>query len=432
MTMKQIISLIASILLPLMVMAMTIDEVPNVHVADRSRYVSNPSGVLSASAVSSLDRYIGNLWKDTSVELVVVAVDEVDPKYTPEEFATKLFEKWKIGKADKDNGLLVLVSRDDRAVIIRTGYGVEGAIPDIVAGRIIRDNMLPSFRNGDYDEGVAAGVERLASIIRDPSLGDELKSSQANDSHTGDDAESESLFKGYISISAIIAAAMLLYVIYLIRSTRRLGDVERWRKLRQGWLATAIIACITIGMGILPFALLSWKMHRVRRHRHDCPHCGTRMNLIDEEHDNDYLSPSQDLEERLNSVDYDVWHCPKCSQTDILPYINDRSSYKECPVCHTRALGLVERRVLRQPTTRYEGEGVDHLVCRNCGYHDDRHFKIPKKNDDAATAAAIGGAVGAAGRRRGGDFGGGFGSGFGGGGSFGGGMTGGGGAGGRW
>ena len=94
--------------------AITVDEVPNVHVADRSRYVSNPSGVLSDAAVRSLDAEIGSLWTDTSVELAVVAVDRVDASMTPEEFATKLFEKWGIGKKDKDNGILVLLSRDDR------------------------------------------------------------------------------------------------------------------------------------------------------------------------------------------------------------------------------------------------------------------------------------------------------------------------------
>ncbi len=81
--------------------AITVDEVPNVHVADRTQYVSNPSGILSSAAVSNLNAQIGALWANTSAELVVVAVDQVDPSMTPEEFATKLFEKWKIGKRTK-------------------------------------------------------------------------------------------------------------------------------------------------------------------------------------------------------------------------------------------------------------------------------------------------------------------------------------------
>ena len=68
--------------------AMTVDRVPNVHVADRTRYVSNPSGVLSDAAVASLDRQLGEIWKSTSAEVVIVAIDRIDGDMTPEEFET--------------------------------------------------------------------------------------------------------------------------------------------------------------------------------------------------------------------------------------------------------------------------------------------------------------------------------------------------------
>ncbi len=427
--MKQIyIFLTFLVLLALPAVAMKVDEVPNVHVADRTQYVSNPSGVLSAATVGELNRRIGELWSDTSVEFVIVAVDKVDDSMTPEDFATKLFEKWRIGKSDKDNGLLLLLSRDDHAAVIRTGYGVEGAVPDIVAGRIIRNDMIPFFRNDDYDGGIMAGADRLISIVRDPSLAAELRSDKANDAgNTGDEAFSKGLFNVYLGAAFIITVGLFVFVIYLIVSSRGLDDVDRWQMLRKGMLPSMVVAFITIGMGIVPLLLLVWKMHRVRRHRRHCPHCGTKMDLIDEVHDNDYLSPSQDLEEKLDSVDYDVWHCPKCAQTDILPYVNDRSSYKECPRCHARALHTVERRVIIQPTADREGQGVDIRVCRNCGNRDDHYFKLPKKVSDDVAAAALGIALGSAARG-----GGGFGGGSFGGGSFGGGMTGGGGAGGRW
>lgn len=412
--------------LPFLTSAITIDEVPNVHVADRTRYVTDAAGILSPETLRTLDAEIGSLWRDTSVELVVVTVDEVDPDYTPDEFATKLFEKWEIGKSDKDNGVLVLISRDDRKVVIRTGYGIEGAVPDIVAGRVIRNDMLPRFREGNYDAGIVAGVGHLAEIIRDPALGDELRSEIANDSRAQGDNSGDEIFSMYVGFSAAVGLLSLAFVIWLIFSSRRLDEVDRWRRLRRFMLAIAVIACITIGFGVPAFLLLWWKMYRVRHHRHNCPHCGTKMNLIDEEHDNDYLSPSQDLEERLNSVDYDVWNCPKCHQTDIFPFVNDSSTYTECPVCHTRALGMVERRILRQPTSQYEGQGVDRLVCKNCGHHDDRYFKIPRRENEAAAAAVLGAMLGSAGR------GGGFGGGGFSGGSFGGGSTGGGGASGSW
>lgn len=406
--------------------AMTVDEVPNVHKSSRTRYVSNPSGILSPETEARLDRAIGQLWDKSSVELVVVAVDRIDPSMTPAEFATALFEKWGIGKSDNDNGLLVLISRDDRAVQIRTGYGMEGVVPDVIAGRIIRERMLPNFREGDYDAGTEAGVSQLARIILDPSAREELMSTQANDSRVMTaDFDGEEVFAFFLKIAGIIAGVMMLIVIYYIYSTRHVDDVERWRRLNNLWLPSAIVAFVTLGLGAIPFGLLSWKMHRVRRHKRACSHCGSRMSLVDEVHDNDYLSPSQDLEERLNSVDYDVWHCPNCAQTDIYPYVNRSTRFIECPRCHARTMSLSDRRILRDSTTNREGEGVDIYYCRNCGNHHEKRFRIERKHDDSAIVAGaiLGSALGGRGGMGGGSFGGG---------SFGGGRTGGGGAGGSW
>lgn len=403
----------------------SIEDVPNVHVADRSRYVSDPSGILSPQTRDALDAKLGALWRATSAEVVVVTVDRIDGDLTPEEFATALFEKWGIGKRDKDNGLLILVSRDDRAAQIRTGYGVEGIIPDITAGRILRGEMFPRFREGDYDGGVTAAVDAVDALLRNPEAAAEVASKYANDSRRADeDGLGEDLFKIYFAVVGTVALIMLVLVLHTIRSTRLQPDRERYDSLRSLWLPAVIVAFASLGLGLIPWLVIVLKCRSLRRHKRKCPNCGHRMRLIDEVHDNDYLTPAQDMEEKLDSVDYDVWNCPQCHHTDIIPYVNPSSPYKECPRCHTRAYRLLERRILRPSTERREGEGVNIYQCRACNYHDEKHFRLPKKpNTDALAAAAIGASV--FGGRGGG--GGGFS-----GGSFGGGHTGGGGAGGSW
>ncbi|MDE6091214.1 MAG: TPM domain-containing protein [Duncaniella sp.] len=417
-----LIAILAAIL-PLQ--AITVDEVPNVHVADRTQYVSNPSNVLSPAAVSRLNSAIGSLWDNTSAELVVVAVDQVDDSMTPDEFATRLFEKWKIGKKDNDNGVLVLLSRDDHKVIIRTGYGVEGVLPDIIAGRIIRNEMLPYYREDNYDEGTIAGISTIIGALSDPNVAEELKSKYANDSRRADDDLSGTeFFNLFLGFAAVVGVAMLILVMYAISSSRRLDDVQRYRSLDQYRTLVLFATFLSLGMALPAFLLLAWKMKRVRRHKRNCPHCGTQMELIDEEHDNDFLTPAQDTEERLNSIDYDVWHCPKCYQTEILPYINRQTNYTVCDRCGARAMSLVDRRTLRQPTVRTEGEGVDIYMCKNCGNQHNKRFRIAKKPDPAAATVAgsiLGSTLG--GHGGGGGFSGG---------SFGGGMTGGGGASGSW
>lgn len=128
-----------------------------------------------------------------------------------------------IGKKDKDNGVLVLLSRDDHAAIIRTGYGVEGTLPDIVAGRIIRNTMFPLYREGKFDEGTVAGVSTIIKALSDPAVADELKSKYANDSRRGtdDDISGSELFNLYLGFAAVIGAGLLLLVIYSIYSTKK-------------------------------------------------------------------------------------------------------------------------------------------------------------------------------------------------------------------
>jgi len=424
--MKRNIFLLVAMLLAFVSQGITVDEVPNVHIADRYRYVSNPSGILSDEAVRQLDDTIRSVWDETSVELVVVVVGYVDPSMTPGEFATKLFEKWGIGKKDKDNGLLVLVSRDDHAAEIRTGYGVEGAVPDIIAGRIIRNKMIPEFREENYDAGTIAGVNALAEVVKNPELGEELTSKYANDSRSGseDDLTAGEFFSLYLWFALFIACILFVDIVYAIYSTRGKDDVQRYRSLDAHKTVALFVAFLSLGMGVIPYLILKRKMHSIRRHKRNCPHCGVRMELIDEEHDNDYLTPAQDTEEKLNSIDYDVWHCPECHEVEVLPYINRETNYTVCPHCGARAMSIVGRCTLRQPTVRTEGEGADIYVCRNCGNRNQRRFRIPKKPDPSAAVAAgavLGSMIGGSGG------GGGFS-----GGSFGGGMTGGGGAGGRW
>jgi uncharacterized protein len=144
------------------------------------------------------------------------------------------------------------------------------------------------------------------------------------------------------------------------------------------------------------------------------------MRKLDEETDNLYLTPSQDTEEHLKSVDYDVWLCPQCNQTEILPYINNVKNYTVCPRCGARAEVLTSERIVQQPTARSEGKGIRSYTCLHCQNHSDRYFNIAKVGTPVVVVP-IG--------RGGSGFGGG--GGFSGG-SFGGGMTGGGGAHGGW
>ena len=392
-----------------------IEEIPNVHVADRTRFLANPDGIISAQTQAAADSVMSRLRKATTAEMVAVVVDDIEGGDI-DTYANELFNHWGLGKKDNNNGVLLLVARDLRRAVIRTGPGVEGVLTDAACGRILRNEMFPAFRDGDYDGGTLAGVNAIAARLGAPIAVEEIRSSldDADTAASGVDG-----FKVYLMISLIATVIMALVVIAKIAGMRSKSSYDKYSAF-ESWQAPMLVLSFA-GMGIpllvtLPL-LLTMRYWRNRPRK--CPNCGHRMEKIDEVHDNDYLTPAQDCEERIGSVDYDVWHCPNCGETDIFPFVNRSLPLVECDHCHARTAKLTGDRVVVQPTTSHEGLGVKEFTCLNCHHKTGRNYKIAK----LAPIVVV-------------PMGGGRGGGFGGGGSigggFGGGFTGGGGASGGW
>lgn len=145
----------------------TVDDVPNVQLRDRDNAVSNPDGILSPQTVSQINNIIIPLRRATSIEVAVVAISSIGDD-TPEDFSVKLFEKWGIGKAGEDNGLLILLSSNDRFIRFEVGYGLEGVLTDAVTRRIRDNRMVPYLAVGDWNNGMLAGVEAVNEYLTDP------------------------------------------------------------------------------------------------------------------------------------------------------------------------------------------------------------------------------------------------------------------------
>src|SRR3989338_4574107 len=118
-----------------------------------SGFINDFAGILKPETVSFLNQKLEQFSTDTGNEIVVVTILRLKDE-TIETYAEKLFQEWGIGKEKGDNGLLLLVSRDDREMRIEVGYGLEPIITDIESGHIIRDVLTPAFKAGDYDAGV--------------------------------------------------------------------------------------------------------------------------------------------------------------------------------------------------------------------------------------------------------------------------------------
>lgn len=395
-------------------------DLRNPMIGENPVHIADPDGLLSRDAFARIEQRIDALERNTSVQVAVVVVGSTG-ELTDADFAGELFDKWKIGYKDKDNGVLLLVAADDHAVRIHTGYGVEGALPDIAAKKIIDRDFIPAMREGSIDNAVESTVAAISDVVSDPTVRDELMSDRQVNMIDNSELEGlRYLFGGVVLIFFI--AALIVYV-GTRRRAAKAGDRYHSAIIMQGALkALVLFSIFSLGLA-LPFLLLCWiGAKRFRNKPEKCSVCGATMHKLNEEEDNSRLSDAQDLEEQLNSVDYDVWECPKCDAHTIYAYHNPSSTYTECPVCHTRAMKLAGTRTLSPATSHREGVGEKIYECMYCHHRKNDRFRIPRKPSAVETAAALG-ALGAISRGGGG---GSFGGGFGGG------MSGGGGASGRW
>ena len=393
----------------------TVENLPNVQRTARTKHLVNPDGIVTPLTQSRIDSLLLDARRKTSAEIVAVMIDDFDGDDI-DEFATDLFNSWRIGKGDNDNGILIVVAKDRKRATIRTGYGAEGVLPDIVAGRILRDTMFPKFRHGDFGGGLLAGVQKVHDIVIDPTAADELRSDQDENTAGVSDIE---FFPIYIKISVSVAALMLLLLVILLWNNRKKTPYEKYKAMvpMRSWALVMSAICLFVPLvAVVPYLIL---LNRWRNGVHKCPKCRTKMQKVDEVHDNDFLSPTQDTEERLNSVDYDVWLCPSCGETEILPYRSQLTNYQPCPQCGGLTCSLIKDQIILNPTTSRDGKGMRVYHCQNCTYEYTKYYDIAK----LPTPLVIPG-----GGRGGSGFGGG---GFSGGG-FGGGLTGGGGASGGW
>lgn len=125
------------------------------------RLVNDFAGIMRQADISALEDSLVHFARHTSTQVTVITVSDLDG-YDIAQYAQEISEKWGIGQSDKDNGVVILVkpkTDDSRGrAYIGTGYGAEGALPDVTCTRIVEEKMIPLFKEGDYSGGIIAGA----------------------------------------------------------------------------------------------------------------------------------------------------------------------------------------------------------------------------------------------------------------------------------
>jgi uncharacterized protein len=152
------------ILFPLPSYALTVQDVLNPR-REYGGWVTDMAEILSPDTEAKLNQIIFQLERQNGDELAVVTVPETTPAPNPQAFTTELFNYWGIGKQGKNNGVLFLVSKSDRHVEIRTGYGIESLLPNAQVSDIIQKEIIPQFKQGNFEDGILAGTKSLVTRL---------------------------------------------------------------------------------------------------------------------------------------------------------------------------------------------------------------------------------------------------------------------------
>lgn len=176
--------------------------------------VNDLAGILSANERTEVDSYLSTVNDQTGVQVAVLTVRSLEGA-SIEDFSLRVAEKWKLGQADKDNGALLVISLEDRAIRIEVGYGLEQSLTDIKCGLIIRSVIAPLFRSGQYGPGIIAGVKNIVGIATDNA--EIVSNNVLNPDEAGSSSES--------GIGGIVIFIIFMILMFMASIRRRSGGL---------------------------------------------------------------------------------------------------------------------------------------------------------------------------------------------------------------
>src|SRR5216117_683174 len=131
--------------------------------------VTDLTGTLSGTQQQDLERRLREFESRKGSQIAVLMLPSTQPE-TIEEYSIRVADAWKIGRSKIDDGVILVIAKNDRKLRVEVGRGLEGAIPDAVAKRVVSDVITPHFRSGDFYGGVAAGTGALMKLIEGEGL----------------------------------------------------------------------------------------------------------------------------------------------------------------------------------------------------------------------------------------------------------------------
>jgi uncharacterized protein len=308
-----------------------------------STFVNDFANLIEPETEARIEAALKQVLADRGVEMTVVTINsrhDFDANGDIADYATNLFNTWGVGDPARNDGILILVASGDREMRIALGSGYSAIFDDRMQA-VIDHYFLPWFRDGNYNSGIEAGVAET------------------------------------------IKRSALDYVDPATDDTEFTGGTD------ENWFLRFLLGPLTL----IPLGGAGWvgaiflKRRRDRRKPRICPQCGRQMERLDETADDAHLAAGQRVEERLKSIDCDVWLCRHDGQTTLASYPFFWSKKPLCPDCGYHTVQST-RRTLHAATQSSTGLAEVTLDCANCDYHHVKTETIPVLTSSSSSSSS--------------------------------------------
>ena len=205
-----------------------------------SARLTDSTGTLSAEQKTALTAKLAAFEREKGAQVAVLMLATVEPE-TIEQYALRVVETWQLGRQGVDDGALLLIAKDDRRLRIEVGYGLEGALNDATAKRIISETITPRFKQGDYYGGVDAGVEAMLKVISGEPL--PAPSHERRQAADVDDSFETLLFVGFILVFVVGGVLRAIFGRFLAA-----GMVAVTAAVIASFLLTSLFVAVLVGV----------------------------------------------------------------------------------------------------------------------------------------------------------------------------------------
>jgi uncharacterized protein len=210
--------------------------------------VTDLTSTLSADQQASLESKLQAFEQAKGSQIAILIIPTTQPEDIAQ-YSIRVVDQWKLGREKQDDGVLILVAKDDRKMRIEVGYGLEGAIPDAIAKRIVAEVMKPSFKQGDYYGGLDAAVTQISKLID----GEQLPPPAPAIAQNQADGGIEQYFV-FLLFAAVVVGGILSSIFGRLMGSVATGGIIAFLV----WLMTAVISTsIIAGFIALVFTLMS-------------------------------------------------------------------------------------------------------------------------------------------------------------------------------